>query len=82
MAKQISYDTTAREHIKNGVMQLARTVKITLGPRGRNVIIEKSLCHIAKAPINLILVPPLRSPPPTRREEPRLWRSICPPVPT
>jgi chaperonin GroEL len=42
MAKQISYDTTAREHIKNGVQKLARTVKITLGPRGRNVIIEKS----------------------------------------
>ena len=42
MAKQISYDTSAREHIKNGVQQLARTVKITLGPRGRNVIIEKS----------------------------------------
>ena len=42
MAKQISYDTTAREHIKNGVTQLARAVKITLGPRGRNVIIEKS----------------------------------------
>jgi len=42
MAKQISYDTSAREHIKNGVQKLARTVKITLGPRGRNVIIEKS----------------------------------------
>jgi chaperonin GroEL len=42
MAKQISYDTTAREHIKNGVTKLARAVKITLGPRGRNVIIEKS----------------------------------------
>ncbi|MCB9915556.1 MAG: chaperonin GroEL [Planctomycetes bacterium] len=42
MAKQISYDATAREHIKNGVSQLARAVKITLGPRGRNVIIEKS----------------------------------------
>jgi chaperonin GroEL len=42
MAKQISYDASAREHIKNGVSQLARAVKITLGPRGRNVIIEKS----------------------------------------
>ncbi|MFT7486033.1 MAG: chaperonin GroEL [Candidatus Paceibacteria bacterium] len=42
MAKQISYDATARDHIKNGVMQLARAVKTTLGPRGRNVIIEKS----------------------------------------
>jgi len=42
MAKQISYDANAREHIKNGVSKLARAVKITLGPRGRNVIIEKS----------------------------------------
>ncbi len=42
MAKQISYDSTAREHIKNGVIKLARAVKITLGPRGRNVIIEKA----------------------------------------
>ena len=42
MAKQISYDAIARDHIKNGVSKLARAVKITLGPRGRNVIIEKS----------------------------------------
>jgi chaperonin GroEL len=42
MAKQISYDAIAREHIKNGVTQLARAVKTTLGPRGRNVIIEKN----------------------------------------
>ncbi|MBM3975605.1 MAG: chaperonin GroEL [Planctomycetes bacterium] len=42
MAKQISYDAEAREHIRNGVRKLARAVKVTLGPRGRNVIIEKS----------------------------------------
>jgi chaperonin GroEL len=42
MAKQISYDVEAREHIRTGVQKLARAVKITLGPRGRNVIIEKS----------------------------------------
>jgi len=41
-AKQISYDSTAREHIRAGVQKLARAVKITLGPRGRNVIIEKA----------------------------------------
>jgi len=41
-AKQISYDAEAREHIRNGVRRLARAVKITLGPRGRNVIIQKS----------------------------------------
>ncbi|MEO1700191.1 MAG: chaperonin GroEL [Planctomycetota bacterium] len=42
MAKQISYDASAREHIRAGVKKLARAVKVTLGPRGRNVIIEKS----------------------------------------
>ena len=42
MAKQISYDAEAREHIRTGVRKLARAVKVTLGPRGRNVIIEKS----------------------------------------
>jgi len=42
MAKQISYDSEAREHIRTGVKKLARAVKVTLGPRGRNVIIEKS----------------------------------------
>ena len=41
-AKQISYDAEAREHIRNGVRKLARAVKVTLGPRGRNVIIQKS----------------------------------------
>ena len=41
-AKQISYDATAREHIRAGVQKLAKAVKVTLGPRGRNVIIEKS----------------------------------------
>ena len=42
MAKQISYEAEAREHIRTGVKKLARAVKVTLGPRGRNVIIEKS----------------------------------------
>ena len=42
MAKQISYDAEARDHIRMGVRKLARAVKVTLGPRGRNVIIQKS----------------------------------------
>ncbi len=42
MAKQICYDVEARERIRTGVQKLARAVKVTLGPRGRNVIIEKS----------------------------------------
>jgi chaperonin GroEL len=40
--KQIAFDQEAREHIRNGVKKLAAAVKVTLGPRGRNVIIEKS----------------------------------------
>ncbi|HPF13071.1 MAG: chaperonin GroEL [Planctomycetes bacterium] len=41
-AKQISYDANAREHIRAGVQKLAKAVKITLGPRGRNVILQKA----------------------------------------
>lgn len=41
-AKQMLFGTDSREKIKRGVMQLSRAVKATLGPCGRNVIIEKS----------------------------------------
>ncbi len=41
MAKQIKYGEEARKLLENGVNQLADTVKITLGPKGRNVILEK-----------------------------------------
>ncbi len=41
MAKDIKFNTEAREALKNGVDQLANAVKVTLGPKGRNVVIEK-----------------------------------------
>ena len=41
MAKEISYDLEARNALKAGVDQLANAVKVTLGPKGRNVVIEK-----------------------------------------
>ncbi len=41
-AKMISYDAKAREAILNGVNTLADAVKVTLGPKGRNVLIQKS----------------------------------------
>jgi chaperonin GroEL len=41
-AKKIAFDQEARESIRAGVKKLAAAVKVTLGPRGRNVIIEKS----------------------------------------
>src|SRR5690554_5219221 len=42
MAKQILFDIEARDGIKRGVDALANAVKVTLGPKGRNVIINKS----------------------------------------
>ena len=41
MAKDIFFDTDARDQIKKGVDQLANAVKVTLGPKGRNVILDK-----------------------------------------
>src|SRR6266571_251417 len=41
-AKRIAFDQEARDAIRRGVSKLARAVKVTLGPSGRNVVIEKS----------------------------------------
>lgn len=41
MAKQISFDETARDRLRDGVDQLANVVKVTLGPKGRNVVLDK-----------------------------------------
>ncbi len=50
MAKDITYNVEAREALKRGVDQLADAVKVTLGPKGRNVIIDKKYGapHITK----------------------------------
>jgi len=41
MAKSIEYDETARRKLLAGVNKLANAVKVTLGPKGRNVVIDK-----------------------------------------
>ena len=41
MAKQIIYGEDARKALLSGINQLADTVKITLGPKGRNVVLDK-----------------------------------------
>jgi len=50
MAKEITFDTSAREKLKAGVDALANAVKVTLGPKGRNVVIDKKFGapHITK----------------------------------
>jgi chaperonin GroEL len=42
MAKMIAFDQEARDAMRRGVAKLARAVKVTLGPKGRNVILQKS----------------------------------------
>ncbi len=42
MAKEIKYGAEAREALESGVNQLADTVRVTLGPKGRNVVLDKS----------------------------------------
>ena len=42
MAKEIKYGAEARTALEAGVNQLANTVKVTLGPKGRNVVLDKS----------------------------------------
>ena len=41
MAKEMLYKVDAREQLKEGVDALANAVKVTLGPKGRNVVIDK-----------------------------------------
>jgi chaperonin GroEL len=50
MAKEISFDRDAREKLRSGVDALANAVRVTLGPKGRNVVIQKSFGapHITK----------------------------------
>ena len=50
MAKEIKFNIKAREELKKGVDELANAVKVTLGPKGRNVIIQKQFGapHITK----------------------------------
>ena len=50
MAKQILFDDGARQKMRTGIQKLARTVRVTLGPAGRNVILQKSFGnpHVTK----------------------------------
>lgn len=50
MAKDIKFDVEARDGLKNGVDKIANAVKVTLGPKGRNVIIDKKfgVPHVTK----------------------------------
>ena len=42
MAKEITFSNDSREKLKSGIDALANAVKVTLGPKGRNVVIQKS----------------------------------------
>ena len=48
MAKELKFDQEARNAVLEGVNVLADAVKVTLGPKGRNVVLELSLIHISE----------------------------------
>ena len=48
MSKMIVYGEEARKKLQSGIDQLANTVKVTLGPKGRNVVLGLSLIHISE----------------------------------
>jgi len=56
-SKEILFNIEARDQLKKGVDALANAVKVTLGPKGRNVIIEKKFGapHITKDGVTVIL---------------------------
>ena len=68
MAKLIKFDIKAREELKKGVDQLSNAVKVTLGPKGRNVILDKKFGapHITKDGVSV-----------AREVEPKHWCSTC-----
>ena len=45
MAKEIFFDVEARDALKRGVDALANAVKVTLGPKGRNVVVGRKFCR-------------------------------------
>ena len=55
MAKEITFDTTARDKMKKGVDILADAVKVTLGPKGRNVLLRKNSVHLLLQKMVLLL---------------------------
>ncbi len=64
MAKQILFDIEARDLLKNGVDQLANAVKVTLGPKGRNVIIDRKFGspHVTKDGVSVAKEVELKNP--------------------
>ena len=61
MAKEIKYGAEARAALEKGVNQLADTVRVTLGPKGRNVVLDKSFGTPLITNDRSILFPPFFS---------------------
>ena len=55
MAKGIQFDVDVRSKMKSGVDALANAVKVTLGPKGRNVVIDKKYLIVKQSDILAIL---------------------------
>lgn len=56
MAKRIVFNEEARKALLNGIDAVADAVKVTLGPKGRNVILEKNMAHLKSLTMVLLLL--------------------------
>ena len=82
MAKTIAFDEEARRSMERGLNLLADTVKVTLGPKGRNVVLDKKW---GAPTITNDGVSPVTAPPPRRFSRRLSCRKVCamwPPAPT
>ena len=55
MAKRIVFDEDARKALERGIDAVADAVKVTIGPKGRNVILERNLAHLKSLMMVLLL---------------------------
>ena len=72
MAKQIVYGEQSRQAVLRGVNQLAEAVKVTLGPKGRNVVLDKKFGSPTISQIPKDFCPGL----PGRRQLPDSWSRL------
>ena len=79
MAKQIKYGDEARKALEAGVNTLADTVKITLGPKGRNVVLDKKFGAPLITNDGVTIAKEIELPDPF--ENMGAWRATAPPTP-
>ena len=77
MAKEILFNTDARDLLKQGVDEWQNAVKVTLGPKGRNVIVEKKVRSPQITKDGVTVAKEVELADPLRKPEPQLVKSVA-----